>query len=248
MRSRGRAHLIGAGPGDPGLLTLRAITTLAQADVIIHDGFLGGEIEKTFPPGIPVIRVSGPPHGHPTAKVASLIARHVRRGRTVVRLYVGDPFLFGSGGEELEALRRRGIRPEVVPGVTSATAAGAEYGIPLTHPQCPDGILILPGRESDVDWAHAARFRGTVLLMMSATHLGENCTRLLAHGMPRRTPAAVVERGTLPGSRVVRGTLGTIAAKARRARVKSPAIVVLGDVVRLSTPPPRQRRNIPRGR
>jgi len=247
MRSRGRAHLIGAGPGDPGLLTLRAITTLAQADVIIHDGFLGGEIEKTFPPGIPVIRVSGPPHGHPTAKVASLIARHVRRGRTVVRLYVGDPFLFGSGGEELEALRRRGIRPEVVPGVTSATAAGAEYGIPLTHPQCPDGILILPGRESDVDWAHAARFRGTVLLMMSATHLGENCTRLLAHGMPRRTPAAVVERGTLPGSRVVRGTLGTIAAKARAARVKSPALVFLGEVARLASRP-RQRRNIPRGR
>lgn len=224
----GKVYLVGAGPGDPGLLTLRAVTLLGAADVLVHDGLLGTGIEALFPKGAQVERVQGGPHATPTREVVRRLARHARAGRTVLRLHVGDPFLFESGPEELEGLRRLRIPVEAVPGVSSLTAAATAHGLSLTDADCTRGVLVLPGRHPGIDWEHAARFAGTLVLMMSASSLTENVGRLLAAGRPALTPTTMIERATLPEAKVLRGTLRTIVAKARRARVRSPAVVIVG--------------------
>jgi len=229
MRRRaGRVVLVGAGPGDPGLLTLRAATLIGTADVIVHDGLLGPGIERMLPREARVVRLRSGPRTHPVRSTVRLLASHARKRRLVVRLFVGDPLLFGTGAEEFEGLRDRGIAAEVVPGVSSATAAMSARGLRLQALGCEDGIATLPGRHADLDWDHAAAFRGNLVVLMGASRMREITATLVASGRPRGTAAAVVERATLPEARVLQGTLGTIAEKARRARVRSPAILLVG--------------------
>jgi len=237
----GIVHLVGAGPGDPGLLTARALELIASADVIVHD--------RLIPPGAldrartdALLLYAGKEGGGPStpqAEIEELLAEHALAGRTVVRLKGGDPFVFGRGGEEAAALRARGIPFEVVPGVTAGIAAPAYAGIPVTHRDCASGVALVTGHEDPakpetaLDWEALARFPGTLVLYMGVRRLGEIAVALIAGGRDPGEPAAVVERGTLPGQRAVTGTLETIARDAEEAGVRAPSITLVGRVVKL---------------
>lgn len=237
----GTVHLVGAGPGDPGLLTARALELIAAADVIVHDrlippGSLDGAREGA------VLIYAGKEGGGPStpqAEIEDLLAEHARAGRTVVRLKGGDPFVFGRGGEEAAALRARGIPFEVVPGVTAGVAAPAYAGIPVTHRDRASAVALVTGHEDPskpetvLDWDALARFPGTLVLYMGVRRLADISAALIGAGRPPGEPAAVVERGTLPGQRTVVGTLETIARDAAAAGVRPPSITLVGQVAAL---------------
>jgi uroporphyrinogen III methyltransferase/synthase len=238
----GRVHLVGAGPGDPGLLTARALELIARADVIVHDrlippGALAGAREEAE-----LIYV-GKEGGGPSVEQAEterLLVARARAGSEVVRLKGGDPFVFGRGGEEAEALRAAGIEFDVVPGVTAGIAAPACAGIPVTHRERASAVALVTGHEDPgkghpgLDFAALARFPGTLVFYMGVRRLPQLAQRLVAAGRRAGEPAAVVERGTLPGQRTVLATLETLAERAREAEVRPPAVTVVGDVAALA--------------
>ena len=238
----GVVYLVGSGPGDPGLMTLRAQELLATADVVAHDrltppGFLAGAREDATV--VDVGKASGHEGLDATAAqrtIEEILVEHARAGRSVVRLKGGDPFVFGRGGEEAEALAAAGIPFEVVPGVTAGVAAPAYAGIPVTHREDSSAVAFVTGHErpgkeeSSLDWEALARFPGTLVLYMGVRNLPEIATRLVAAGRDAAEPAAVVASGTLPGQRSVVARLGEIAAEAADAGIKAPAIVLIGDV------------------
>ncbi len=236
----GKVYLVGAGPGVPGLLTLRARQVIDAADVILYDQ-LAGAILRTLPERAERIDCGkyGGRHTLEQDEIEAILVDRARAGRTVVRLKGGDPFLFGRGGEELEVLRAHGIPVEVVPGVTSAIAVPGCVGIPVTHRSCASTVTFVTGHEdptkaeSGIDWASLAKTRGTIVILMGVKNLGSIAEILQGHGMERETPLAIVERGLAAGQRVTVGTLGDIADRARTAGVRPPAIIVIGDVVRL---------------
>jgi uroporphyrinogen III methyltransferase / synthase len=234
-------YLVGAGPGDPGLITARALELVADADVIVYDRLIPSEVLMHARPDAELIYVGKEGGGPsvPQPEIEALLIEHGRAGRNVVRLKGGDPFVFGRGGEEAEALHEAGIEFEVVPGVTAGVAAPAYAGIPVTHRDVASAVAFVTGHEdpakaeSALDWHALAAFPGTLVLYMGVRRLGSITERLRAAGRDGGEPAAVIERGTLSAQRVVSGTLETIAARATDAGIGAPAVTVLGPVAEL---------------
>ncbi|MGO9456145.1 MAG: uroporphyrinogen-III C-methyltransferase, partial [Acidimicrobiales bacterium] len=232
-------YLVGAGPGDPGLLTRRGADLLARADVVVYDRLVDPALLALAPPGAMLVDAGRAGGGSPAGtgrqeEIDALLALHGVQGRTVVRLKGGDPFLFGRGGEEAEALTRAGVAWEVVPGVSSATAVPAYAGVPVTHRGLSTSVTVVTGRVggsggSGVDWEALARIDGTLVVLMGMASRSEIARRLVAGGRPADTPVAVVEWGTTPQQRAVRTTLAGLADVALGA----PAVVVVGPVAAL---------------
>jgi uroporphyrin-III C-methyltransferase len=235
----GTVHLVGAGPGDPELLTLRAARLLAQADVVVHDHLVGPEVLALIGRDTERIYVGKARSHHSMAQhdINALLVRLARAGRQVVRLKGGDPFVFGRGGEELQALAAEGVPFEVVPGVTAACGVASYAGIPLTHRDFAQSCTFVTGHlkdgSCDLDWPALARPRQTVVIYMGLSGLATICERLVAHGLPPHWPAAVVAQGTLASQRVVCATLATLADEVARAELRSPCLTIVGEVVRL---------------
>lgn len=239
--STGTVFLVGAGPGDPGLLTRRAARSLRRADIVIHDALIGGEILDMIRPGAEIIDAGKRCGGRRTsqATINRMLIEAAGRARTVVRLKGGDPFVFGRGGEEALALRAAGIRYRIVPGVTAAVGASAYAGIPLTHRDLSSAVTFVTGHEdptrsdSHVDWDALARSGATLAIYMGVGKLPAIAERLAAAGMDPSTPAAVIEWGTVPRQRTVTAALDSIAGVAAEAEISAPALVVVGEVTRL---------------
>jgi uroporphyrinogen III methyltransferase/synthase len=234
---RGRVLLVGAGPGDPGLLTRRAAEALATADVVLHDQLIPREALDLVRAGAEVIDVGKRGGGEqvPQEETNELLLRHARAGKVVVRLKGGDPFVFGRGGEEALLCAEEGIEFEVVPGITAGVAAPAYAGIPVTHRGLAGAVAFVTGfsAESDLDMAALAAFPGTLVFYMGVRTLPRIANQLIAGGRDPDEPAAVVERGTLPDQRTITGTLATIAELAREDAVRAPSITILGAVAAL---------------
>ncbi len=230
----GKVYLVGAGPGDPGLITVKGCRLLRRADVVVYDR-LGapGHLRECAPQAELVFVGKEPGAESPDQEAINrLLIAKAREGKTVVRLKGGDPFVFGRGGEEARALAAAGIPFEVVPGVTSAVAVPAYAGIPLTYRGIASSVAIVSGRTTRPDWALAGS-ADTLVVLMGAARVAEVAARLLDQGRSPETPAAVVASGTLPEQRTVVGTLADIAGKAAAAGISSPAVIVVGEVVRL---------------
>ncbi len=236
MSRRGIVYLVGAGPGAPDLLTLRAADLLGRADVVVHDRLVHPDVLARARAGATLVDVGKEGGGRQVdqAVIHRILIAHARRGQMVVRLKGGDPFVFGRGGEEALAFKRAGIAFEVVPGVTSGTAVPALAGIPVTHRDVSGAVTFATGkrRRGDPAWKQLAQAE-TLVLFMAGRSLGESAEALIAAGRAPSTPAAVIESGSWAEQRVVEGTLKTIAQRARLARIGSPALVVIGDVVAL---------------
>ncbi|HUO80571.1 MAG TPA: siroheme synthase CysG [Steroidobacteraceae bacterium] len=238
---RGSVALVGAGPGDPGLLTLAALRALQSADVVLHDRLVSPPVLALARREAELIEVGKSGGGHSTgqAEIHRLLAEHARRGRRVVRLKGGDPMIFGRGGEELEYLRRAGIRYEVVPGVTAALACAAYAGIPLTHREHSASVRFVTAhcRESvdATDWRALAAGRETLAVYMGLGTLPLLCRELQRHGRSGATPVAFVENGSRPEQRVLLGTLDSIEALAAGHGLRSPALLIVGAVAALAS-------------
>jgi uroporphyrin-III C-methyltransferase/precorrin-2 dehydrogenase/sirohydrochlorin ferrochelatase len=238
---QGSVVLVGAGPGDAGLLTLNGLRALQEADVVLHDRLVSQDVLALARRDAEKISVGKTGHGRhsvPQECIHELMLEHAREGRRVVRLKGGDPFIFGRGGEELEYLRAHGIPFEVVPGITAAVACGAYAGIPLTHRDHAQSVRLVTAHCGDsldtLDWAALAQERQTVALYMGVAGLGTIRERLLAHGRAPRTPVAIVENGSRPEQRVLLATLDELEVAGLAARVKSPALVIVGEVAALA--------------
>ncbi|MBD5786859.1 uroporphyrinogen-III C-methyltransferase [Cellulosimicrobium terreum] len=234
VRPVGTVALVGGGPGDLGLISVRGRRLLAEADVVVVDRLGPRGLLDDLGEDVVVVDVGKTPGHHPVpqAEINAILVHHALVGRRVVRLKGGDPYVFGRGGEELEACRDHGIEVEVVPGVTSAVSVPAAAGIPVTHRGVSRGFTVLTGHE-DVGKVPAATDH-TVVLLMGVSRLAETAAALVAQGRSPETPVAVVEDGYGPRQRTTVGTLATIADRAREAGVRPPAVTVVGDVVRLS--------------
>ena len=241
MSAPGCVYLVGAGPGDPGLLTARALELIGTADVVLYDRLIPATALAGAREDAELIYVGkeGGGPSMPQEQIEQTLLEHARAGKAVVRLKGGDPFVFGRGGEEAETLRADGIPVEIVPGVTAGVAAPAYAGIPVTHRDAASAVAFVTGHEdpakseSALDWPALARFPGTLVVYMGVRQLGAIAEQLLAGGRAGDEPAAVIERGTLPDQRVVKGTLETIAARATEDRIRAPAIAVFGPAVAL---------------
>jgi len=237
---RGSVVLVGAGPGDAGLLTLHALRALQEADVILHDRLVTDEVLNLARRDADRICVGKMARGHSVSqgRIHELLLEQAQLGRRVVRLKGGDPFIFGRGGEELEFLRAHGIPFEVVPGITAAAACGAYAGIPLTHREHAQSVRFVTahcGESIDtLDWAALAQERHTVALYMGVAGLDRIAERLIAHGRAAATPVAIVENGSRPGQRVILATLAELGEAGRASAVASPALVIVGEVASLA--------------
>jgi uroporphyrin-III C-methyltransferase len=235
----GRVYLVGAGPGDPDLLTLRAARLLAQAEVVVYDHLVSPDVLDHVGSNARLIYAGKERHRHAMEQpeINAALVRHALAGRQVVRLKGGDPFVFGRGGEELQALAEAGVPFEVVPGITAACGVASYAGIPLTHRDHAQACVFVTGHHkdgsSDLDWPALARPRQTVVIYMGLAALPEICRQLVAHGLPPQWPAAVVQHGTTLDQRVVSGTLATLAEQVADARLESPCLIIVGEVVRL---------------
>ena len=239
----GVVYLVGAGPGDPGLVTVRAARLVATADVVLHDLLIAPELLELVRPEAELFDVGKVGDGRHVAQedTNALMVRLAKEGRSVVRLKGGDPFVFGRGGEELAELLEAGVRAEVVAGVTSGTGALAAAGIPATHRLLASAVAFVTGHghdekpDSGRDWQSLATFPGTLVFYMAVKALPTVARELIAHGRSPDQPAAIVERGTSDEQRVTRATLSELPALAKELRVRAPALVVVGDVAGLGT-------------
>jgi uroporphyrin-III C-methyltransferase / precorrin-2 dehydrogenase / sirohydrochlorin ferrochelatase len=235
----GTVYLVGAGPGDPGLLTARALELLRGADVVLHDRLIPSEALRETRADALVIDVGKIGGGEqvPQEATNALLLEHARAGRSVVRLKGGDPFVFGRGGEEALACAAAGVPVLVVPGVTSSIAAPALAGIPVTHRGVAHEFTVVSGHvapdspASLVDWPALARMRGTLVVLMGLKNLPAIAATLIQLGKPADIPAAVVQEGSTDSQRVLHSTLGRVAADSQAAGLRPPAVVVIGDVV-----------------
>ncbi|MEA2679594.1 MAG: uroporphyrinogen methyltransferase / synthase [Candidatus Binataceae bacterium] len=246
INNRGRVFLVGAGPGAPDLITLRGAAVMGSAEVIVYDSLVSPEILRLAPAGAERIfagKKGGAERSVEQAEINQILIEYARAGRRVVRLKGGDPFIFGRGGEEAEALVAAGIPFEVVPGVTSAIAVPAFAGIPLTHRQHGSFVAFITGHqdstrdaETAIPWddlARAARGRGTLVIMMATARMGAHLARLAAAGLGMETPAAAIQWGTTAAQKTVVATLGTLADEAERQGLKAPAVIVVGECAAL---------------
>jgi uroporphyrin-III C-methyltransferase/precorrin-2 dehydrogenase/sirohydrochlorin ferrochelatase len=237
--SRGAVYLVGAGPGDPELLTLRAYRLMQTADVALYDHLVSKDVLDLLPASTRRVYVGKERDRHtmPQEAINELLVRLAKEGLRVLRLKGGDPFIFGRGGEEIDTLAGQGVRFEVVPGITAALGVASYAGIPLTHRDCAQACLFVTGHlkdgSMDLDWPALARPRQTVVVYMGLLGLPVLCAGLVAHGLPADTPAAVVQQGTTREQRVVTGTLRTLAGQVADAMLTPPTLIIIGDVVRL---------------
>lgn len=234
----GKVYLIGAGPGDPELITVKALKALQTADVILVDDLVNRELLQ-HAPRARVIEVGkrGGCKSTPQHFINRMMVALAEQGQTVVRFKGGDPFLFGRGGEEILALRSAGIPTEVIPGITSGVAAPAAIGIPVTHRELSHGVTFITGHtqnEDAPDWKALVLGRTTLVIYMGMKRLPSIVTDLLAAGMSPDTPAAAVQQGTLPQQRHVVSTVGMLPMAVQQEGLTSPGIIVVGDVVRLA--------------
>ena len=233
----GIVYLVGAGPGDPSLLTLRAAELIESADVVVIDALVSPEILARIPRDAEVIDAGKRASAHTLTqdRTNALLVEKGREGKRVVRLKGGDPFIFGRGGEEAEELRRNGVPFEIVPGISSAIAGPAYAGIPVTHRSHATSVTFITGHESDnstgIPWSSLAASRGTIVFLMGMANLPEITSRLVTEGLSSETPVAVISRATTPHQRTVTGTLETIAGNVAEAGLPTPALIVVGDVV-----------------
>ncbi len=238
----GSVVLVGGGPGDPGLVTVRGQQAVAQADVVLADHLAPQSLLASLPPEVEVIDASKLPRGRSMAQeqINALLVEHALAGKRVVRLKGGDPFVFGRGMEELEACVAAGVPVEVVPGVTSAIGVPGLAGIPVTHRGLTHEFVVVSGHvppghpQSLVDWAALGRLRGTVVVLMGVDTAGAIAAALVEHGRAPGTPVAVIADGSTPGQRVVRTTLDGLAATLADEGIRPPAVWVVGDVVALA--------------
>jgi uroporphyrinogen III methyltransferase/synthase len=241
MKQTGRVYLVGAGPGDAGLLTLRGAELLARADVVVHDALVNPELLRLAPRSAEII--FGGKRGRDKAiaqrELNELLIAKARAGKAVVRLKGGDPYVFGRGGEEAEQLADAGIPFEVVPGVSSFVAVPGYAGVPLTHRAHCSRLTLITGHEdpakeeATIDWAQVARTPGTKVIMMGTDRIGQIAGMLVAHGMDAATPVAMVQWGTTGRQHSIAGTLGTIAQVAAKEHIGPPTVAVIGEVVKL---------------
>src|SRR5262249_19363330 len=236
----GKVYLVGAGPGDPELLTLKGKNCLEQAEVILYDRLASVELLEYAAPSAELIYVGKQAGKHCAnqREIEELLVRKAREGKLVVRLKGGDPFVFGRGGEEEAALKRAGIPYEVVPGVSSAIAAPAYAGIPVTHRSFASSVAIVTGHETSkgsdqVKWSELMRSVDTLVILMGPHNLREIMNRLLEGGCEPQRPVALIHAATQPSQKSLFGTVQTIAGLADRAKFDSPTVIVVGEVVRL---------------
>src|SRR5262245_38147532 len=235
----GTVYLVGAGPGDPDLLTLKGKSCLERAEVILYDRLVSVELLEHAAPSAELIYVGKQAGKHRVnqREIEQLLVRKAREGKLVVRLKGGDPFVFGRGGEETAALKRAGIPYEIVPGVSSAIAAPASAGIPVTHRSCASRVAIVTGHQvsgsDQVKWSMLMRSVDTLLILMGLRNLKEVMNRLLESGCDPQRPVALIHAATRPSQKSLFGTVQTIADLASQAKFQSPTVIVVGEVVRL---------------
>ncbi|MDY6780009.1 MAG: uroporphyrinogen-III C-methyltransferase [Halobacteria archaeon] len=238
----GKVYIVGAGPGDPELMTLKARRIIDSADVVMHDSLVGTGILETLPEDAEVVSVGKNPNGERTTQeeINSMMVEKVKEGKDVARLKCGDPNVFGRGGEETQYLADEGVEFEVVPGVTSAIGVPGVEGIPTTHREHASSLTVVTGHEdptkeeSALNWSALAAnvvAGGTLAILMGVGRLPDNVSALRDNGVPADTPVAMVERGTLEESRTVVSTLDGIVEEARAAEIEPPAVTVVGGVV-----------------
>jgi uroporphyrin-III C-methyltransferase len=232
--------LVGAGPGDPELLTVKAATALRRASLVLYDHLVSPAVLALVPEGADRVYVGKESSNHSLSQrtIIELMLRYARAGRPLLRLKGGDGYIFGRGGEEAQALAEAGVPFEVIPGLSAAQGAAASVGIPLTHRDHAATLVFATGHGRDdgdpgLDWAALARPRQTLVVYMGIGTLARSCEQLIAHGLPADTPAAIVERATLPGERCLTGTLGSLPSLACTEQVRPPALVIVGQVVSL---------------
>ena len=235
----GKVFLVGAGPGDPGLLTVRAAELIASADLIAVDALVSAGIVERFPKSAEVVYVGKRASAHtlPQEEINQLLIAEAKKGKRVVRLKGGDPFVFGRGGEEAAELAAAGVPVEIVPGISSAIAGPAYAGIPVTHRSFATSLTLVTGHEAEestgIQWGALAQLDGTIVFMMGMANLPVITQRLTEHGAPADRPVAVISKATTPEQRTVTGTLADIEARVAAANLPTPALIVVGDVVRM---------------
>src|SRR3954447_17510078 len=235
----GKVFLVGAGPGDPGLLTQRAAELLATADVVALDALVSKEIAAKIPPSTRVVYVGkrASAHALPQDQINQLLVDEAKKGHRVVRLKGGDPFVFGRGGEEAEELVAAGVPGEIVPGISSAIAGPAYAGIPVTHRSYATSLTLVTGHEADastgIKWDALAQLDGTIVFLMGFGNLPTIAEKLIANGVSPDRPVAVISKATTPEQRTVTGTLANIESRVAAANLPTPALIVVGEVVKL---------------
>ena len=232
----GIVYIVGGGPGDPGLITVKGLDCLRRADVVLYDRLVAQELLTEVSARAEMIDVGKEPkrHRRSQAEINTLLVEKAREGKIVVRLKGGDPFVFGRGGEECQALAEAGVRYEVVPGVSSAIAVPAYAGIPVTQRGVTIAFTVVAGHtggsDANIDWGAISRI-GTIVFLMGVEHLPEIVPQLIAHGRSADTPAALIQEGTTSNQRIVAGTLADIVQKSQH--IRPPAVLIVGEVVRL---------------
>src|SRR6266487_4132280 len=241
MKSKGTVYLVGAGPGDAGLLTMRGAELLGRAEVVVYDALVNAELLRLAPKSSEIIYGGkrAREQAIPQPELNQLLITKARAGKTVVRLKGGDPYVFGRGGEEAEQLADAGVAFEVVPGVSSFVAVPNYAGVPLTHRGYCSKLTLITGHEdpakesSSIDWAQVAKTPGTKVIMMGTDRIGQIAEILVGHGMDAATPVAMIRWGTTGHQQSIEGTLATIGQVAIKEKIGPPTVAVIGDVVKL---------------
>jgi len=242
QKMRGKVFIVGAGPGDPKLITIKAVEAIRSADVVLYDRLVSKQIIDMIPKKTQRVYVGrdvGDDYGHQDT-TNDLMVKYAKTKRNVVRLKGGDPFIFGRGGEEAEFLRKHGIKYEIVPGITSGIGSAEYSGIPLTHRDHASSVVFVTGHEDakksqgTVNWRKLAKSVDTIVIMMGLSRLEEISKNLVKGGLDKQTPVAVIQNGTTKKHRMIKGTLANITKKVSAAKVRPPSIIIIGKVVSLS--------------
>ncbi|MFJ5763533.1 uroporphyrinogen-III C-methyltransferase [Neobacillus sp. NPDC093182] len=234
----GKAYIVGAGPGDPELITVKALKCIQRADVILYDRLVNPELLKEAKRDCHLIYCGKQPNYHTLQQetINHLLVKYTKQGKNVVRLKGGDPFVFGRGAEEVEALLAKGLQVEVVPGITAGIAAPAYAGIPITHRDLGSSFAVVTGHKpkgkpTDINWKSLATGVDTLAIYMGITNLPYICEELMKHGKKENTPVAIIQQGTTLAQRTVTGTLSSIVSVVKKEGIQNPAMIVVGEVV-----------------